>query len=143
MLINFLRNMIVDHLRPWSHKRHQILKKISEHLSDEALPIRYTPGKFTDHKPCDSGDMNFSNCQVTSVTWSKVHMVLIWEGCHSVSRHIFCFVVHYLLEVYLISHMTLYEHLIEVSCEFVRGRSWRYVTTLISLVFISPVIVKI
>ena len=76
-----------------------IEKSISERFCDEALLISYASGKFTDHKSCDSGNMNFSNCQVTSVTQSKDSMVLSCEASPSVSQPLFCFVVHYLLQV--------------------------------------------
>ena len=35
--------------------------------------------------------------------------------------------------MYLICHVTSYDHLIEVSCKFVGGSSLRYVTTLITI----------
>lgn len=45
--------------------------------------------------------------------------------------------------MYLICHVTLYQHLIAESCEFMGESSLKYVSNLISLVSISTMIAKI
>lgn len=106
------------------------------------------PAKFTGHKSCNSGNINFSNYHVIS-HWSRYQMIMWLEGWkpRAENQHHVLFGVHGFSGdgdiMYLICHASSHDHLIKGSCRLMGGSSLRYVITVIRIETVSILILEI
>ena len=109
--------------------------------------LNLIPKVTTRARSCESGDINFLNCLVTS-HWTRNQRVICFkDGCLSVRQQLRQFGFYGSFAggeiMYLICHETSQDHLIEGSCKLMGGQFLCIITTLTSMVTKEIVIVEI